>query len=90
MTYPNGRVITYSRDAAGRVVGVTGTLGGVTTRYVTDVQYVPFGPATSITMGNGVAVWKPVDGRGQVTEITAGLGTATDLFDSSLLLGSQQ
>ncbi len=49
-----GRTLTYSYDGAGRVLGVTGTLNGVSTGYAANIQYAAHGGALSLSMGNGI------------------------------------
>ncbi len=51
--YPSGRVVTYVFDNAGRPIAATGTAAGQVTPYVTGAAYLPFGPMTSLTLGNG-------------------------------------
>ena len=49
LTYPSGAAVARSYDAAGRVGG----LKSGTTALVGGVGYLPFGPATGWTQGNG-------------------------------------
>lgn len=55
MTYPSGAVVTYLRDSTGRITGVTAkpTASASPVTVVSDVDYLPFGPATLMTFGNG-------------------------------------
>lgn len=60
ITYPSGRIVSYSRDALGRISGVT-TQANATASVVTlatTVSYQPFGPLQSLWFGNGLDVWK--------------------------------
>ena len=50
---PSGRSLTYGYDYAHRPTSVSGTLSGTTTHYVTGALYLPFGPRTQLTYGNG-------------------------------------
>jgi RHS repeat-associated protein len=54
MTYPSGAVVTYLRDANGRIVDVkaTPTATAAQVTIIDDVTYAPFGPITSIKYGN--------------------------------------
>ena len=63
MTYPSGAVVTYQRDAAGRITGVMAqpTAGSAAVTVVSDVDYLPFGPATLLTFGNGRTLDKTYD-----------------------------
>ena len=65
MTYPSGAVVTYQRDAAGRITGVMAqpTAGSAAVTVVADVDYLPFGPATLVTFGNGRTLDKTYDGN---------------------------
>ncbi|HEX9982350.1 MAG TPA: DUF6531 domain-containing protein, partial [Thermoanaerobaculia bacterium] len=49
IVYPSGMTVTYTHDYAGRPI----TAYKGTTPLVTSATYLPFGPATSITYGNG-------------------------------------
>ena len=62
MTYPSGRVLTYSRDALSRVSGITAQLPGETAQtLVSNVTYAPFGPPLTWTSGNGVTNTRVLD-----------------------------
>ncbi len=54
ITYPDDRQITYAFDGADRLAQVTGTLNGVTTTLATMSDYLPYGPARTIAMTNGL------------------------------------
>jgi len=59
LTYPDGTVVDYVRDAQDRVteVGVTGLLPGDGREVLlTDARYAPFGPAMGWAYGNGRAL----------------------------------
>ena len=53
--YPSGAVVTYQRDATGRISGVQVKRTPTTTveTLVSQVTYQPFGPLSQITFGNG-------------------------------------
>jgi RHS repeat-associated protein len=60
IAYPSGRIVTYSRDALGRITGVT-TQQNASSAAVTlasGVTYMPFGPLSSLTYGNGLTLTK--------------------------------
>lgn len=62
MTYPSGRIVNYARDTIGRVSGISTTdATSATTTLASAIQYLPFGPATNWTLGNGVAVTHSFD-----------------------------
>lgn len=54
VTYPDGAVVDYVRDAQARIqeIGVR-TSGGVRTVLLNNATYEPFGPVTGWTYGNG-------------------------------------
>ena len=60
VTYPSGRIVTYSRDSVGRITGVTTKKdsGSSTVTLASSVGYKPFGPLTSLTYGNGLVLTK--------------------------------
>ncbi|WP_186442640.1 RHS repeat-associated core domain-containing protein [Lysobacter antibioticus] len=62
LTYPDGAVADYVRDAQGRIVeiGVT-PAGGVRSVLLNNVGYLPFGPATGWTYGNGRSLSRTYD-----------------------------
>lgn len=60
--YPAGAHVAYTRDADGRVASVTTTSAtGVTNAVVTAISYLPFGPASNYTFGNGQTQTKTFD-----------------------------
>ncbi|WP_408951389.1 RHS repeat-associated core domain-containing protein [Lysobacter sp. Hz 25] len=62
LTYPDGAVADYTRDAGGRIVQVHVTpAGGTRTELLTGVTYQPFGPATGWTYGNGRSLARTYD-----------------------------
>jgi len=67
MTYPSGRVLTFSRDATGRIVGLA--VDGVP--LAADIQYLPFGPVRSASLGS-LSLTRSHDQRYQVSRIQAG------------------
>ena len=75
MTYPSGRVVTYSRDSLGRITAITsGTQTLMSGRsYRGDM-------VTGQTMGNGVAETRAYDTDGRLRTWTIG---STSLTTSS-------
>ncbi len=67
MTYPSGRVITYtiSNDKVTAVLNNAANLA-------TNISYKPFGGISSLTYGNGIAGTIGYDNQYRVTNITAG------------------
>jgi RHS repeat-associated protein len=54
--YPTGRAVFYERDRQGRIVRVTASHDGGIVTLAEDVEYLPFGPAKGMTLGNGQTV----------------------------------
>ncbi len=52
ITYPSGRIINYTYNSMGQVSGLTSLYNGVTQTLASNIQYLPFGPMTSLTYGN--------------------------------------
>ncbi|MER9909008.1 RHS repeat domain-containing protein, partial [Mesorhizobium sp. M0052] len=79
ITYPSGLLVSYQRDAQGRVVGITSKLN-VTASTVTLAsggQYLPFGSMNALAQGNGVQMTYSYDQDYRLTRIQA--GAAQDL-----------
>lgn len=55
ITYPSGRIVRFEYDAAGQISGVysKASLDDTERMLASDIQYLPFGPIKSITLGNG-------------------------------------
>ncbi|MDR3443702.1 RHS repeat-associated core domain-containing protein [Dyella sp.] len=72
---PAGTSIQYSRDAAGRISGVTalppGTSGAGAGNVVTAISYLPFGPIASYTLGNGQTITRTYDANYAVTDVVS-------------------
>ncbi|MFM5949061.1 MAG: RHS repeat-associated core domain-containing protein, partial [Novosphingobium sp.] len=65
VTYPSGRVITYTRDSDGRVnkVRALAYAGGASTELAGTFSYKPFGPLTGLVQGNGLTLSRSYDGN---------------------------
>ncbi len=71
MTYPSGRTVTYSRDAAGRISDVR--LAGFGGRdLATSLLHEPFGPVAGLVYGNGLVLSRQFDLGGRLTAQQAG------------------
>jgi RHS repeat-associated protein len=57
MVYPSGRIVTYVRDALGRVTSVTTKTDAAppAVDVATAITYMPFGPIASLVHGNALA-----------------------------------
>jgi RHS repeat-associated protein len=56
ITYPSGRIASYSRDGMGRIASVTtqANAAALAVPVVSGATYLPFGPLTGLTYGNGL------------------------------------
>ena len=72
ITYPSGRVVNYQRDGIGQISDVTSTYDSETTTISSGLSYLPFGPATSMTLGNGLAVTNTFDQQYRLASSSAG------------------
>lgn len=64
LTYPDGAVVTYQRDAQGRIsqIDTKRAVAGATAEVLlSQATYHPFGPTAGWTYGNGRALARPVD-----------------------------
>lgn len=78
--YPSGGVVSYTYDYAGRQQTATGTLNGTSTPFVTSASYLPFGPVTSVVLGNGTTETRGYDARYRpaVLRLQRGVVTISD------------
>ncbi|MEJ2046914.1 MAG: hypothetical protein P8X92_02245, partial [Dehalococcoidia bacterium] len=72
ITYPDGRVVAYELDGAGRVIRVTTTKDAEARTLAENISYAPFGPLTGLSYGNGIVLSQSYDQRYQLTGIRAG------------------
>ena len=81
-TYPSGRTVTYSYDAAGRASGFTGNLGDGTNRnYATNLSYSSFGEISREDFGTTTPLYHKslYNIRGQLFDTR--LSSVNDLWD---------
>jgi RHS repeat-associated protein len=72
LTTPSQTLTQYSRDAAGRISGVTVTPNsGAGQTVVSAISYLPFGPISSYTLGNGQTISRSYDANYQLTDLTS-------------------
>jgi len=72
LTYPSGTQVAYTRDGDGRVQTVSVTpAGGSASAVVSGVNYLPFGPVASYTLGNGQAAMRSYDANYRLTDLTS-------------------
>ncbi len=61
ITYPSSRVVTYHRDIAGQITSLVSNYQGDTTTLSHGITYLPFGPRTSLNLGNGMTTSNEYD-----------------------------
>jgi YD repeat-containing protein len=83
ITYPSGRSVDYVRDGMGRIGQIATTRDGTTQILVAQVHYQPFGPAQTITFGNGSVHTRSHDLDGRVTGYTLGGQTHAIDYDAA-------
>ena len=72
MTYPDGRVVTYTRDAIGRIRTVNTPVNGVAQNIIANRVYRADGLVTAQTFANGLTETRNYDVQGRLTQQTLG------------------
>ena len=67
ITYPGGRTVSFQYDDAGRAVSVETANGGSPLTLASSGTYLPFGPLSGLTFGNGVTMTRAFDQRYRLT-----------------------
>jgi RHS repeat-associated protein len=77
MTYPSGAIVTYLRDASGRITRVDAKpmLQGAQVTLVSSISYLPFGPLNTLTFGNGRVLTKAYDNNYQIDSVSDSAST---------------
>jgi RHS repeat-associated protein len=77
VTYPSGRIVAYTRDALGRISGITTkqSSGASSVTVTSGVTYKPFGSLADFSFGNGVAASLTYDQDYQLTGISSVKGS---------------
>lgn len=71
---PGQAAISYTRDSDGRISGVQVTPAGASTAppaVVSNVAYLPFGPVSSYTLGNGQTITRTYDANYALTDLVS-------------------
>jgi len=92
ITYPSGRIVTFTRDAMGRIAGIAtqANSAAVPVAVASGAAYAPFGPLTALAYGNGLSLsaqydqdYQPsarlVTGTAVVQDLTYGIDAAGDI-----------
>jgi RHS repeat-associated protein len=91
---PDQTAISYTYDSDGRVSGVVVTPSGATTvspTVVSAISYLPFGPISSYTLGNGQTITRTYDANYRLTDLTSpalNLHFARDVMGNVVALGN--
>lgn len=72
ITYPSGRVVSYSFDGAGRINQVSAMVNGTPTTLASSITYVPFGGITGLIYGNNLSLVQEYDNQYRISSITVG------------------
>ncbi len=72
ITYPTGRIITYTPDQAGRISQVSTTLGGQPKTLASAIDYLPFGGMKALTYGNALSLNQGYDNQYRIASILVG------------------
>ena len=72
ITYPTGRMITYTPDQVGRISQVSTTLGGQPKTLASAIDYLPFGGIKALTYGNGLSLNQGYDNQYRIASIVVG------------------
>lgn len=72
MQTPGGRVISYNYDTSGRITQVSSEQDGQTEVLANNIARLPFGPMSSMTLGNGMPKTRSYDLDYRVQNITDG------------------
>ncbi len=72
ITYPTGRVITYTPDQVGRISQVSTTLNGQPKTLASAITYLPFGGITGLIYGNGLTLTQGYDNQYRISSIVTG------------------
>jgi len=88
ITYPSGKRLIYSYDAAGQVTGMSfGGLFSIPTPILADVEYLPFGPVSKLDYARSTDQDRLYDLDFNPTGFTGGLSRSYDLDDAGELVG---
>jgi RHS repeat-associated protein len=72
ITYPSGRVVTYTPDQIGRISQVSTTLNGNPKTLASSITYLPYGGITGLTYGNGLTLTQGYDNQYRISSIVTG------------------
>jgi RHS repeat-associated protein len=89
---PDGTVVSNSYNSNGQISGVQVTPAGASTSTLASaITYLPFGPLSSYTLGNGQVVTRTYDANYQLTDLTSpalNLHVARDAMGNITAIGN--
>lgn len=68
MTYPDGRIVDYTRDALGRITGIQATIDGRSASLLSQVTYRADGRLRTQTFGNELTGTRRYDPVGRLVQ----------------------
>jgi RHS repeat-associated protein len=89
LTLPSGRVLNYTRDANGRVNGITLTETTGSRSLVSNASYRPFGGLTGFVNGANQALTRQYDGDGRTTAYSLGASVWSIELDAASRITGQ-
>ena len=72
ITYPSGRVITYTPDQIGRISQVSAIVNSNPKTLASAITYLPYGGITGLTYGNGLTLTQGYDNQYRISSILTG------------------
>lgn len=83
VTYPDGTLVAYTYNGNGRAATVKVTPDGASAAQnaATAITWLPFGPLSGYTLGNGQTISRTFDGNYRVTDVTSPLLTLHLAYD---------
>lgn len=70
ITYPSGRVVTYTRDDLGRITSAVTSTDSGSEPIFESVNYLPYGPVNALSYGNGIELARSFDDAYRPSRIT--------------------
>jgi RHS repeat-associated protein len=72
ITYPSGTQVSYAFDTNGRIQSATLTpVSGSASTVVSGITYMPFGPVSGYTLGNGQVITRTYNANYALTDLTS-------------------
>jgi RHS repeat-associated protein len=83
MTYPSGRVLTYTRDGLGRIAQIDTSENNLSRVLVQAVSYFPFGGVKSFTYGSLAGYTRTMDEDGRIAAYSRASESRTLIYDEA-------